>query len=624
MGAVDKEPTFTRTEDDKIFVKGFLIQDREEKDDRPKFINDRPARTSKINTWKAKKPGEIKVEQDGHLFVCNFDRIFGQKDLRKYRRFMIKKGSYENQLDIITRYTNFFMNNYDAEQQELACAYLKIKFETDRNDGYKRYSLDAWRDFLYETIFTPTMVDKIITMVEENYLDDIEKTTEDKAKYLKNKKTHLESLEFTNMHIKILLRISFAMKIMSPAIFHYLALSNIQIKKDSEIIFDFYHKLFEIFGYDNDYSLYDQNGEVISSGIRPRIVQERIDRDELIAWSSGYETKYIDPVDKSYYALTPINMYNKLYVYVKAKVLESNSNNSMIFEQREIFGVDVYSVIKNFLKKVLISENIVKYKFNEHWNPKLKKYNENIVGLNKTIIKYQISYFLKEQYQKNITEVTNTKNAEGLSASDKMMMNMSKLNEGDHILTDINLETTIADIRKRIDVPISEEEIAYYRENMIPSDLQIQLLISVYANEFKSFKDLNTVTRRDYIILALLMKKRLLTDSGYRTDETGEVYPVALPYILTGNIESEVNTRTIRNQKYLAKIEESYLYKTIKEDKYRTLNEIDPDCIKNLLSQFINTKFTYCTYENPALTGTVIEYTEDRISDELLFFLNTI
>ena len=120
------------------------------------------------------------------------------------------------------------------------------------------------------------------------------------------------------------------------------------------------------------------------------------------------------------------------------------------------------------------------------------------------------------------------------------------------------------------------------------------------------------------------MKKRLLTDSGYRTDETGEVYPVALPYILTGNIESEVNTRTIRNQKYLAKIEESYLYKTIKEDKYRTLNEIDPDCIKNLLSQFINTKFTYCTYENPALTGTVIEYTEDRISDELLFFLNTI
>lgn len=608
----------------RVFVKGYLHQKKEEENTEPKFIDGKPTRKSPINKWKPKTPEEVQVEQDGHLFVCNFDRIFDRKDLRKYRRFMIKKGSYENQLDTITKYTNFFMNNYDARDQELANAYLKIKFETDRNDGYKKYSLSAWRDFLYETIFTPTMVDKIILMVEENYLDDIEKSTEDKEKYLKNKKMHLESLEFTNMHIKILLRISFAMKIMSPAIFHYLALSNIQIKKDSEIIFDFYHKLFEIFGYDNDYSLYEKNGAVISRGIRPSIVQDRVDMGSLVVYTNGYETRYIDPFDSSYYELTPINMYNKLYVYVKAKVLESNSNNSMIFEQREIFGVDVYSVIKNFLKKVLISENIVKYKFNEHWDPKLKKYKENIVGLNKTIIKYQISYFLKEQYQKNITEVTNTKNSEGLSASDKMMMNMSKLNEGDHIMTDINLETTIADIRKRYDVPITEEEIEYYRQNMIPSDLQIQLLFSYYANEFKSFKDLNTITRRDYIILALLMKKKLLSESGYRTDEDGTVYPVALPYILTGNIKSEVNTRTIRNQKYLTKIKESYLYKNIMEDKYRTLNEIAPDCIENLLSQFINTDFTYCTYENPALTGETITYNEDRISDELLFLVNTI
>ena len=61
-------------------------------------------------------------------------------------------------------------------------------------------------------------------------------------------------------------------------------------------------------------------------------------------------------------------MYNKLYVYVKAKVLESNANNAPIFNQREIFGVDVFSVVNQFTKKVLISENVVKYKFNEHWD----------------------------------------------------------------------------------------------------------------------------------------------------------------------------------------------------------------------------------------------------------------
>ena len=44
----------------------------------------------------------------------------------------------------------------------------------------------------------------------------------------------------------------------------------------------------------------------------------------------------------------------------KAKVLESNANNSTMFMQREILGTDVYSVVNQFVKKVLISENVVK------------------------------------------------------------------------------------------------------------------------------------------------------------------------------------------------------------------------------------------------------------------------
>ena len=44
----------------------------------------------------------------------------------------------------------------------------------------------------------------------------------------------------------------------------------------------------------------------------------------------------------------------------KAKVLESNASNAPIFAQREIFGVDIFSVVNQFTKKVLISENVVK------------------------------------------------------------------------------------------------------------------------------------------------------------------------------------------------------------------------------------------------------------------------
>ena len=40
---------------------------------------------------------------------------------------------------------------------------------------------------------------------------------------------------------------------------------------------------------------------------------------------------------------------DKLFIYIKAKVLDSNSKNSTIFMQREIFGVDIYSVINLFV-----------------------------------------------------------------------------------------------------------------------------------------------------------------------------------------------------------------------------------------------------------------------------------
>ena len=205
-------------------------------------------RKSKINTWKPKSDSQIIVERDGKLFVCNFEKLFGYKEkLDPYKIFIIGKESYINQLDIISHYTNFFINNYDFDN-ELVTAYLKIKFALDKQNLFNANNMQSYIDFIYEVMFTDTMVDKIVQMVEENYLDDIEsddssntESVTGKKKYVKNEKKHLESLEFTNQHIKILLAISFGMKIMSPALFHYIQKNNIKIEKDSDIIFKFYN-----------------------------------------------------------------------------------------------------------------------------------------------------------------------------------------------------------------------------------------------------------------------------------------------------------------------------------------------------------------------------------------------
>lgn len=531
----------------------------------------RAKRKSKINTWHP-GPKSTYVSRNGKNFVVHFDKIYGMAKLKNYNSFPITKTSYQNQLDTIVRYTNFFIHFYD-EEQELPNAYLKLRTVMDADDcPFGPDDKEAFIDFLYQIMFTPTMVEKIKRMVKENYLDDIESGPLDEKKkgYKANEKKHLESLEFTNQHIKILLAISFGMKILCPVMFYFCQNNGIVIDKKTLVIYNFYEKLFDIFNED-------------------------------------------------------CNMFNKLYVYVKTKVLESNSNNAIMYDQRQIFGIDLYTVISQFTKVILISENMVKYKFNEHWNPKQRKYSENIIGFNKTIIKYQITYFLKEQYEKNLAELSNTKNNEGLSGIDKMAMHLDKYDEGSVLLADLNIDMTIRRIREMVDIPISEEEIDYQMRHMDFSDIQTEYIRAFYARYFGNYSDLALIPKRDMVILTLIMKKILLIDLGYDVDSQSIKY-AALPYILSGNLEDRIVNRMVRNSKFIESLENSYKYQRLVNEDYKMLQEIDGknDFIKSRLSTIINTKFSYVAYEAPELLGKEILYDESQIADELCSFLEYI
>ena len=532
---------------------------------------------TKLKNWTMKKSDQI-AESDGKLLIFHFEDLFQPDKIKVYDRFFIKKTSYEKQLNTICRYLNFYMKFYDTDH-ELALAYLKLKYALDKEKRFDETNMQEFIDLIYELMFTPTVVQKIKAMVDDNYLDDIE-SSENSKKYVGNEKKHLESLEFTNPHIKILLMISFGMKMISPVMLHYITINVIKLDKDSDVIFNFYSKLFDIFS--------------------------TVEKNE-----DGTEEE--------------INMYNKLFVYVKAKVLESKSHNRIIFSQRDIFGDDEYTVIRKFLHKVIISENMVKFSFSERWDPKTKKYKENVIGMIKTVIKYQLMYYIKEAYDKNLTEVTMAKNADGLSGIDKMEMHIQKIDEGLIILSEATIKVEMERIMKDNDFNISEDEINYYIKNHSPSEIQVLYVLSYWEKYFGSYRNMQQIDRRDYIILMLILKKRLLLEAGAdNPNSKDDMYEYSkLPYLLTGNVQDKVNTRLIRNNKFVSKVKESYLYKKLVEEIYSNMMEVKPDYILSLLSQIINTKFTYVSYEHPELLGKEIEYSEDKISDELLFFLNT-
>ncbi|WP_171567724.1 hypothetical protein, partial [Brevibacillus sp. MCWH] len=134
------------------------------------------------------------------------------------------------------------------------------------------------------------------------------------------------------------------------------------------------------------------------------------------------------------------------------------------------------------------------------------------------------------------------------------------------------------------------------------------------AKYFGGYRDLNLITRKQFVKLLLLLKKKLQIQ-GY----------IYLPQLLTANID-KYNKRTIKNSKFLNKIGSSSIYQTLMNDKYSTLEELKKsNLVLDLLSAAINSTFTIVDYDNPEKLGEPLEINNlDTLSDEFLNFINQI
>ena len=237
-------------------------------------------------------------------------------------------------------------------------------------------------------------------------------------------------------------------------------------------------------------------------------------------------------------------------------------------------------------------------------------------------------YFLKESYAQNLVEISDVKTSDsGLSSVDKVLMTQSKIDEGIVALEDINIKLTIKRLDEMYDVDITEEEIDYYVKNYSPSNMQINLIFAYFAKYFGAYRPLNMLNKRDFVKLALILKKQLLLNSGFDEGDKNKIQCSSLPYVLTGNLYDKVNLRNIRNNNFTSKIDINYMYNKLTnpiDGKYRYLESFKPDFIKSILSGFVNTRFTYCSYDHPEREGDEIIYSEDKICDEILMLLNNV
>lgn len=504
-------------------------------------------------------PKTMIIKFDKELAHINNENIVALNEWK------VTKISYSSYLPSMCEELNFFEAMYDQEG-ELITALFRIKYLIDANDySYTMNNFKAFRDLCYKTIFTNSIKEKIIRMVEENYVDDIEAENirnmqdPDMMSIMQRKK---KSLEFKNVHVKAMLEISFGIKILSFIINHFMVMRSINIQKNKTIFYDFYVGVFDVFEHD-------------------------------------------------------FNIYNKIYGYIESKVNSSYNFNKIIFEQQEIEGKDKSIIINQLMTNNIIIDNMIKFRLPQTWDRIKNQPKERVLSFLASITNTHISILIMQVFRRNLIETSIVPDSDGNSKTDRYRASKLKINEEYVITCSMDMKSLVNRLYNKYINEITIDELEYYRRNMKPSRLH-QLMIEIYffnytssASEFALLKNL------DWYKLLLIMRKDIMRRFNVTKDT---LLDSTLALILTANIEEvPVGEKIyVKDTKYL---KDNTDYNLLVEKFYSTIVAIDEEIIKKFLITFANSKYRFVLYEEQSILGEEISVNKRELMDQLLNFL---
>ena len=205
---------------------------------------------------------DIRFKSLPKTMIVEFDKelnLNNNENIASLNEFRVTKLSYSTFLPKMCEELNFFECLYDKEG-ELITSLFKVKYLIDMdNITYTLRNFNSFKDMVYKTIFTDSLKQKILAMVEENYVDDIEEENlrnMNNSEMLSIMQRKKKSLEFLNVHVKAMLAISFAIKILSFIINHFCVMRSINIQKNIDLFYKMYYDAFFI--YDFEFNIYNK------------------------------------------------------------------------------------------------------------------------------------------------------------------------------------------------------------------------------------------------------------------------------------------------------------------------------------------------------------------------------
>lgn len=255
--------------------------------------------------------GKIVKFEFGHMldgYRVNTDDNDENPVIKRFSKAEITKKSFINNINLSVRYINYFITYFD-DDDELMAAYFQFMMQL--HFVKVKMPVETFIDQIYGLIATPTMVEKVIRMVEYNTDESLIKKSDQK---------YDESIQLTVEHLKAIMGVSCFHKFIIPIVSHYYTVRQDEVKAAGMTDKDLYYQVFQTFV----------------------------------------------PLFDDYY---DIRLYEKLYHTATTRISKTENQESPMWKRRERFGVTPASftndLIRGFLcdisQKVVFSQSAIIY-----------------------------------------------------------------------------------------------------------------------------------------------------------------------------------------------------------------------------------------------------------------------
>jgi hypothetical protein len=394
---------------------------------------------TRVFSWWNPNPDDLYFVRDNNCVIARYDKYlnFKHDSLCTYR---IMKSHYISKLDDILIHINYFVTFYDTNKSYFV-SMLRAKFMVDTN---KNFSSEAFSDMIIKDIITDEFVDNIRAMTKDLYQLNIDKDTNGDYK---------STPKITNEQAKVILSVSFAIRMILPICLHFEHCSaEFPRKRDYIPFFD---------------------------GIFMDII-----------------TKFEDRCG--------VEIYAPLFNFVQYRIDRKYNTDLLMWQKKkQVHGTNKEMYLKDLTHEVIIVKALYKI-----------TYSKSVVSYFDGIITRNYMQFKSENYKSKPQEICSTdfQQSDGedfLSHADALEMTSYRVDESSVILNATNIERVYHQLLRQYDVKITKEEFEFYKDRVKFNPLSMKILHVFYSRYFNDSTAIQLLTRDQSVMLLLILKKYL-------------------------------------------------------------------------------------------------------------------